>query len=75
MADMDERAANVIESVLSFVVSIILGILAFFVTVFVVITGADLAGVTASGDFVVLSAALIVVASMLSGGRAYQTVN
>lgn len=59
--------ANLVENVAAFVVLILLGIVSFFVTVFVVVIGSDLANVTASGDFVVLSAALIVVASILAG--------
>lgn len=55
------------ESVVAFVVLILLGILSFYVTVFVVSTGSDLAGIAPSGDFIVLSASLIVVASMLAG--------
>lgn len=55
-----------VENAVAFLVMIILGIAAFFVTVFVVDTGAGLAGFTPSGDFVVLSAALLSVASILA---------
>ena len=64
---------GLVQSVVTFVVLIILAILAFYVTVFVVSTGAQLAGYDPSGDFVVLSAALLVVAALLGGipiGRA-----
>ncbi len=61
--------SDLVENVVAFVVLILLGIISFFVTTFIVVAGADLAGVTASGDFVVLSAALIVAASLLGGAR------
>ena len=49
-------------------VMVILATLVFFVTTFVVSLGSSLAGYDPSGDFVVLSAALIVVAVILAGG-------
>ena len=55
------------QTVVTFVVLIALAILAFYVTVFVVSTGAGLAGYDPSGDFVILSAALLVVAALLGG--------
>ena len=55
------------QTVVTFVVLIVLAILAFYVTVFVVSTGAGLAGYDPSGDFVVLSASLLVVAALLGG--------
>lgn len=67
MASVVEALENLVESVVAFVVIILLGILSFYVTVFVVATGSDLAGIAPSGDFLVLSASLIVVASMLAG--------
>lgn len=53
--------------VVSFLLVILLAIGAFYVTVFVVSTGAGLAGYEPSGNFVVLSAALLVVAGLLGG--------
>jgi hypothetical protein len=55
------------QTVVTFVVLILLAIAAFYVTVFVVSTGAGLAGYDPSGDFVVLAAALLVVAALLGG--------
>lgn len=55
------------QTVVTFVVLIVLAILAFYITVFVVSTGASLAGYDPSGDFVILSAALLVVAALLGG--------
>jgi hypothetical protein len=60
--------SGLLQTVVTFAVLIILGTLAFYVTVFVVSTGAGLAGYeNVSGDFVVLSAALLVVAALLGG--------
>lgn len=58
---------GLVQTVVTFVVLIILAILAFYVTVFVVSTGAGLAGYDPSGDFVVLSAAILVVAALFGG--------
>lgn len=69
MADTRNALEGLVESVIDFVVLIILGIIAFYVTVFVIITGAGMADVAVTGDFVVLSAALIVASSILAGRR------
>lgn len=64
---------GLVQTVVTFVVLIVLAILAFYVTVFVVSTGAHLAGYDPSGDYVVLSAAILVVAALFGGipiGRA-----
>ena len=58
---------GLVQTVVTFAVLIVLAIVAFYVTVFVVSTGAGLAGYSPSGDFVVLSAALLVVAALLGG--------
>lgn len=55
------------QTVVTFLVLIVLAIFAFYITVFVVSTGASLAGYDPSGDFVILSAALLVVAALLGG--------
>lgn len=47
---------------------IVMAIIAFYFTVFVVATCAGFAGMTASGDFVLLSASLLVAAAILAGG-------
>lgn len=68
--------SGLVQTVITFAVLILLGIVAFYITVFVVSTGAGLAGYEdVSGDFVVLSASLLVVAALLGGipiGRATQ---
>jgi len=58
---------DLFQTAITFAVLIGLAILAFYVTVFVVSTGAGLAGYDPSGDFVVLSASLLVVAALLGG--------
>ncbi|MFB6190246.1 MAG: hypothetical protein ABEJ91_01610 [Candidatus Nanohaloarchaea archaeon] len=63
--------SGLVENAVAFVVMILLGIVSFFVTVFVVQAGSGLAGYSGatapSADFVVLSSALIVTASIIAG--------
>lgn len=59
---------NLLVSVVSFLVMIILAILSYFIIVLVVSAGAGFAGVEPSADFLVLSATLIVVAAIIAGG-------
>ncbi|WP_254841317.1 hypothetical protein [Natronomonas marina] len=59
--------SGLLRTVATFLVLILLAIVAFYVTVFVVSTGAELAGYDPSGDFVVLSAALLVIAALFGG--------
>ncbi|MFC6731951.1 MULTISPECIES: hypothetical protein [unclassified Haladaptatus] len=68
MGKVTNALGDLVENVVAFLVMIILAIIGFYVTVFVVTMGAELAGRAASGDFVVLSAALLVSASILAGG-------
>ncbi|WP_414836371.1 hypothetical protein [Candidatus Nanohalococcus occultus] len=55
------------ENVIAGFVMLVFAILAFFVTVFVVGTGAGLAGYTPDGNFVVLSATILVASTILAG--------
>jgi hypothetical protein len=64
-----EASSDLVENVFAFIVLIVLGIISFFITTFIVVEGAGLAGVSPGGDFVVLSAAIIVSASLLGGSR------
>lgn len=59
--------SGLVQTVATFLVLIVLSIVAFYITVFVVSTGAELAGYAPSGDFVVLSAALLVIAALFGG--------
>lgn len=59
---------GILVSVVSFLVMIVLAILSFYITVFVVSAGAGFAGYDPSADYVVLSSALLVAGAILSGG-------
>ena len=67
--DLAKALGGLVENVLAGLVMLIFAILSFFVTVFVVSTGAGLAGFTPSGDFVVLSATILVASTILAGMR------
>ena len=58
---------GLLQTIATFIVLIVLAIVAFYITVFGVSTGAELAGYSPSGDFVVLSAALLVIAALFGG--------
>lgn len=68
MGQVTRALSDLVSSIVAFLVMIVLAIISFYFTVFVVATGAALAGYNPSGDFVVLSAALLVVAAILAGG-------
>ncbi|MFB6145467.1 MAG: hypothetical protein ABEJ99_03090 [Candidatus Nanohaloarchaea archaeon] len=70
MARFFDALADLFESVVAFLVMMLLGIISFYFTVFVVKTGSAMAGYNPDGNFVVLSAALIVVATVL--GSSYR---
>lgn len=59
---------GLLGSVIGIVVIGLLATVVFAVAIFVVSTGAGLAGYEPSADYVVLSAALVVVAVILTGG-------
>jgi len=56
-----------ISSIIASIVLLVFAILSFFITVFIVQVGASLAGVTPSGDFVVLSAAILATGAIVAG--------
>lgn len=60
--------ATLLASVVGIAVMVVIATIVFYVTVFVVSTGSSLAGLEPDDDFVVLSAALVVVAIVLTGG-------
>lgn len=60
---LGDLASNVIAGV----VMLVFAILSFFVTVFVISTGAELAGYTPDGNFAVLSATILVAATIIAG--------
>ena len=68
MPSMTDVLGSLAASVLGIIVMVVLATIVFFITTFVVSMGSSLAGYDPSGDFVVLSASLIVVAVILTGG-------
>ena len=68
MGQLMRILATLFASVVGITVMVLLATIVFFITTFVVATGAGLAGYEPSGDYVVLAAALIVVAVILTGG-------
>ncbi len=67
MASMMNALSEFVQNFVAFILMIILAIISFFFTVFVVDVGAGLA-VYPGDDFVVLSAALLVSAAIIAGG-------
>lgn len=59
-----DALGDLVTNVVAFVVMLVLAVLSFYFTVFVVRAGAGLAGMTPSADFVVLSATLLAVAAI-----------
>lgn len=68
MGKVSDTLSELVRNIVAFVVMIVMAIVAFYFTVFVVATAAGFAGMTATGDFVVLSASLLVAAAILAGG-------
>lgn len=58
---------DLVENVVAGVVMLVFAILGFFVTVFVISTGAQLAGYSPDGNFAVLSATILVASTILAG--------
>ncbi len=54
-------------SIVAALVMLVFAVLSFFVTVFIVQTGAGLAGYSPSGDFVALSAAILSTGAIVAG--------
>jgi len=59
--------SDLVENVVTGAVMLVFAILSFFVTVFVISTGAQLAGYTPDGNFAVLSATILVAATIIAG--------
>ena len=63
-----DLAAGVVNTVLASAVMIVLAVIGFFVSVFVIDQGAALAGYTVlNGDYVILSASLLVASTIIAG--------
>jgi len=56
-----------VSSIIASIVLLVFAILSFFITVFIVQVGAGLAGYSPSGDFIVLSAAIIATGAIVGG--------
>lgn len=68
MADLGNLLAELVRSMIAFLVMIVLAVIGFFFTIFVVDFGATLAGHEPTADFAVLSAAVLVASSIVGGG-------
>ena len=68
MASVRRVLSGLLASVVGIVVIGLLATIVFAAAIFVVSTGAGLAGYDPSADYVVLSAALVVVSVILTGG-------
>ncbi|MFC7071141.1 hypothetical protein [Halobaculum lipolyticum] len=55
------------SSVIASIVLLVFAILSFFITVFIVQVGAGLAGYSPTGDFIVLSAAILATGAIVAG--------
>lgn len=58
---------DLVSSIIAVILLLVLAILSFFITVFIVQTGAGFAGYDPSGDFVTLSAAILSGAAIVGG--------
>lgn len=66
MGVLDSFSA-LVSSIIASIVLLVFAIASFFVTVFIVQVGAGLAGYSPSGDFVVLSAAVLATGAIVAG--------
>jgi len=63
------------SSIIAAIVMLVFAILSFFVTVFIVQVGAGLAGYSPSGDFIVLSAAILATGAIVAGATPMSTLS
>jgi low affinity Fe/Cu permease len=62
-----DSLGSIVSSVLASIVLLVFAIVSYFITVFIVQAGAGLAGFSPSGDFVILSAAIIATGAIVAG--------
>lgn len=67
MSGIKKALSTILGNVAAAVVMLILAIIAFFITIFIVDSAASIAGLAPAADYVVLSAALLTAASVLGG--------
>ncbi len=65
---------EVVGSIIAVILMLVLAVISFFITVFIVDVGASLAGYTPSGDYVVLSAAILVAGAIVAGASPLSAV-
>lgn len=68
MGKFKRLLATLLVSAIGIAVMVVIATIVFYITVFVVATGSSLAGLEPDDSFVVLSASLVVVAIILTGG-------
>lgn len=68
MSRLRRLLATLLVSAIGIAVMVVIATIVFYITVFVVSTGASLAGLEPDDNFVVLSASFVVVAIILTGG-------
>ena len=64
---ISKTLSGIAGNIVAAIVMLVMSILAFFVVIFVVETGAGIAGYQPAGNYVVLSAAILTGFSVLSG--------
>jgi hypothetical protein len=62
-----DSVSELVGSVIAVALLLVLAVVSFFVTVFIVQAGANLAGLDPSGDFVTLSAAVLTAGAIVGG--------
>ena len=67
MGKIGKAVSNFMSNIVGSVLMLILAVIGFFIVVFVVSTGSSMAGYQPTGDFVVLSSAIITAAATLAG--------
>lgn len=67
MVTLTQALSEFVQNLVAFILMIVLAIVSFFFTVFVVDMGASFAG-HSGNEYVVLSAALLVAAAIIAGG-------
>lgn len=68
MPPLTRLVATLVSIIVGIAVMVVLATITFYIVVFVVSTGARLAGFRPAADFVVLAAAIIVFAIVVTGG-------
>lgn len=68
MSRLRRILSTLLGSALGIAVMVVIATVVFFITVIVVSVGSNLGGIEPNDDFIVLSASLIVVAVILTGG-------